>query len=295
MIPIPEQYLNCSVYIYKTKAHAKAGELSGGSGFLVGVPLTENKEWIQVYAVTAKHVIENMPNPVLRLNLVAGVFDCIETNQKRWSGIENSYGDDLATLPLELEPENFRFSFVKIEDFISQAATAAIFPGDEIFMVGRFFSHEGKQQNTPSVRFGNISMMPLEPITNKYGHLQETFLVEQRSLPGYSGSPVFLFIDPTLPRPPMFLMPAMPAYRRNQHGPFLLGVDWLHLHSHEPLLEENKATGGEKEVSPKRWIKAHTGMAGVIPAWRLAALLNTEELVMQRKKDDDRITQTVKG
>ena len=60
-------------------------------------------------------------------------------------------------------------------------------------MVGRFVSHEGKQQNSPAVRFGNIAMMQKEKIIDERGVAQESFLVEIRSLPGYSGSAVLIY------------------------------------------------------------------------------------------------------
>lgn len=152
-------------------------------------------------------------------------------------------------------------------------------------MIGRFISHEGKIKNTPNVRFGNISMMPEEPMTNKYNHPQETFLVDQRSIPGYSGSAVFVFIDPTLPRPPFWGTP-LNAYRQGWHGPWLLGLDWAHIHNYEGLLTDKET---EAPAEPKRWVRANTGMAGVIPAWRILQLLDREDLVEQRTKDDEKI------
>lgn len=53
-------------------------------------------------------------------------------------------------------------------------------PGDEGFMVGKFVSHEGKDQNLPAARFGNLSMLPYEPVRTGRGLLQEV-LVECRS------------------------------------------------------------------------------------------------------------------
>jgi hypothetical protein len=50
--------------------------------------------------------------------------------------------------------------------------------------------HEGRQKNSPTARFGNIAQMPNEPVIIKRFE-QECFLVEARSIGGYSGSPVF--------------------------------------------------------------------------------------------------------
>lgn len=282
MIPIPEQFSNCSLYIYKNKADAETGEKSGGSGFLVAIPLIANPEMTQLYAVTARHVVADIPNPVLRLNTLSGTFDLLETNRQRWIW----HDDDVAVYPIDLDPEIHKFAAVSLREFVTEETVHRFFPGDEVFMVGRFVSHEGTQQNKPSVRFGNISMMPGDPMQNKYGHPQASFLVEQRSLPGYSGSPVFTLIDPTSPRPPMWLTPVNHPFRPDWHGPFLLGIDWCHLHNYEEVLTEDRDT----KADPKRWVKAHTGMAGVIPAWRLAAILEADELRSQREAEDKRIS-----
>jgi len=60
-------------------------------------------------------------------------------------------------------------------------------------MVGRFIGHDGHQRNTPAVRFGNIAMMPDEKIKAADGTEQEGFLVELRSVPGCSGSAVYIY------------------------------------------------------------------------------------------------------
>jgi hypothetical protein len=297
MIPIPQAYLDCAVYIYRTKADAKTGSLSGGSGFLTAIPLEINKEKHKLYVVTARHVIDKMKNPIVRLNLKAGGSEPLETNRARW--IDHPDGDDLSVYPLPIEPDDdeYQFDGVLPDEFVDRSRNTAIFPGDEVFMVGRFFSHEGKEKNAPAVRFGNISMMAIETMEGRYNKRQETYLVEQRSLPGYSGSPVFVMLDSSQPRPPYWMAPPNRIGKLNikRSGPWLLGIDWVHIHSYEPILKKD-TTGRMVEVSSRKtWVKAHTGMAGVIPAWRLSDILMSEELKMGRRKDDERMTQDKKN
>jgi hypothetical protein len=287
MLPIHNGLLYCVLYIYKTETDAKEGGITGGTGFLVSVPLTNNPEKNAFYAVTARHVLEGMPNPILRLNTASGATDTLNTNRQRWIGWEDTFGDDLAVCPIEIDEEIFDFSAIPVSMFLVEEVKNRFFPGDETFMIGRFISHEGTKQNKPSVRFGNISMMPEETLKNKYDHQQETFLVEQRSLPGYSGSPVFVIIDQTSPRPPMWMTPVNHQYNPARHGPFLLGVDWVHIHNYEKLLKEKD---GDKPVKPEQFVKAHSGMAGVVPAWRLQKLLDVPVLVEARRKMDERET-----
>lgn len=53
-----------------------------------------------------------------------------------------------------------------------------------MFFLGRFVTHDGKQRNLPTVRFGNLATMPWEPVLTERGLRQESFLVEARSLSG---------------------------------------------------------------------------------------------------------------
>jgi hypothetical protein len=106
-----------------------------------------------------------------------------------------------------------------------------------------------------------------------------------KSIPGYSGSPVFVHINPTLPRPPKWMTMIL-GYNHAQHGPWLLGIDWSHLRNFHRVLQENQIT----EKSPAEWAEVNTGMAGVIPAWRIKELLDLQEFQMQRKEQDDLIS-----
>jgi hypothetical protein len=214
VIPIPQAYLDCCEYIYKTRVDAEAGALTGGSGFFVGAKLEENKDSTQLYVVTAKHVLRGMEHPVLRVNVAEGGVDYLTTDRASWVGHPD--GDDLAVCQIEIEYGKYSMRCAFVEDFVDYRKNSLLYPGDEVFMVGRFFSHEGKQQNAPSVRFGNISMLAMETMKTFEDYDQRTFLVEQRSLPGYSGSPVFVFLDPSQPRPPMFISKTMKRYLRVQ-------------------------------------------------------------------------------
>lgn len=71
-------------------------------------------------------------------------------------------------------------------------------------------------------------------------------------------------------------------------GPWLLGVDWVHIQNYEEVLE---STAPKKIAVPLRYVKVNTGMAGVIPAWRIADIINSEEFVMYRRKEDQRISE----
>ena len=138
-------------------------------------------------------------------------------------------------------------------------------------MLGRFVNHEGIQQNEPSARFGNISVMPRR-IKQSDGFEQISYAVEMRSMPGYSGSPVFVTRFEQLERDN--------KWSHFKHMTWLLGINWGHITDHWELKSliihaTNDSRWGERE---KLYVVANTGMNGVIPASRLSLLLHTAEM-----------------
>jgi hypothetical protein len=154
----------------------------------------------------------------------------------------------------------------------------AIGPGDDTFIVGRFVGHDGKQKNRVSVRFGAISMMadPSEGVMNSHlGRTVESFLIETHTICGYSGSPVFLHIDPTVKRPETDTTPST-----TWRGPWLLGVDTANITEASEVLQFN-----EKEKAWEHsgdYVRQSTGMIAVTPAWHITALLNDPALAEER-------------
>jgi len=287
--PVPAidpNVLDCVFYVYPDVASAEQAKEAGGTGFFVGIPL-ESSLRNMVYAVTNRHCIERSgPRVVLRVNKAAGELDFIPTQPSDWRFHPD--GLDIAAMPIILSP-GYQYNFIGVQPFFltqQKVSARAIGPGDDVFMVGRFIGHDGKQGNLPTARFGNIARMNSEPLEDKNGVSQDSFLVEIRSMPGYSGSPVFVYINVLAPRPPDFGELQLTTYNHPMHGPWLLGIDWSHLSNFHPVLKEDRRTKKE----PQEWVEINTGMAGVIPAWRIQELLNSEEFRMQRKEKDDEIS-----
>jgi hypothetical protein len=287
--PVPridDMMLDCVVYLYPSVEDAEAGYRVGGSGFLVGIPSEIHEGYVTLYAVTNSHVIRG-DNPVIRLNTKKGDKDVLPFNTEDW--VHHEDGDELAVCPLVIAPGVYKYKYIPLSLFVTPELVEQhnIGPGDDVFMVGRFVSHEGQQRNTPLARFGNISMMPWEPIPTKWGPAQDSFLVEVRSLSGFSGSPVFVDIRPFTTRPSSD-PETLDVVTEPLGSPWLLGVDWGHPSFHQPV----KQREGEQWVDvPEGWaVEVNSGQAAVLPAWRLQHLLNQEELVMARKRADGELT-----
>jgi hypothetical protein len=268
---ISDVFLNCVLYLYPDRTSAQSGARVGGSGFFVGLPLDVEIRPGQVYysavIVTNKHVA-NHGNSVARINTNDGSFDIVELDERSWLFHKDH---DLAISPIELSFELQWSLVVWPHDFMLRDGIESlkIGPGDECFVVGRFVNHEGRQRNTPTVRFGPIAQMPNEKIKFDDGSEQESFLVEARSLPGYSGSPVFIYI-------PAF--DGAGVERGNfswRRGPWLLGVDHCRLRDRIKVM--HRKTG--KPVDDDWYVEANTGMMGVVPAWYLAEMFALPDMV----------------
>jgi hypothetical protein len=285
---IVEEILQSVVYLYPTRADAEAGEAAGGTGFFVAFTDSVNDDIAHMYVATAKHVITRGHSPVVRMNRGDDV-DFIELDENAW--IPHPDGDDVAVAPLgAVRRSGSPVVGVGMGPFITETEVGiwklgrdGFGPGDECFFVGRFVNHEGRVKNTPSVRFGTLAMMNDEPIEVD-GIRQESFLVEARSLSGYSGSPVFVYSSAK-----MTAEGEVSAWMSSNVR--FLGIDWCHLHSYEQVLNSDRKT----PLEPMRWVKQNTGMAGVIPAWKLAALLNEPEVQKMRDEERERLTNDEPG
>jgi hypothetical protein len=276
MPAIPDQILDCSVFLYPTEKAARAGNVrGGGSGFLVSVPLDERKpaDAKAHYAVTNWHCANK--SPWLRIHKLDGTLDVFQP--PCW--LQHPDKDDVAACAVKLS--NHRFHAVELQSAVkSDPEPDMPEPGGDVFFVGRYVTQSGVEKNTPMARFGNIAMLPQEPITNSYGVEQDSFLVEARSRSGFSGSPVFTYrmFTPTMGVGGIGLVA----------GIRLLGIVWGHLPEWEQVLEEDKET----PVQPKRWVGQNSNIACVVPAWKITELLDRKEFRTMRDEQKAELSNT---
>jgi hypothetical protein len=281
--PIPSRYLDSVVYLYPSEGAAKAGDGAGGSGFLAGVPIGWEAGPMDIhfpvhalYVVTNAHVVEQGATHA-RLMGHDGTPRIVAAPTDSWRLHPN--GDDVAVFPLDAT--NQEFACIPWNDFVPE--TNAVLPGDDVFFLGRYINVEGKQYNAPIARFGHVAMLATEEITTPRGN-QLSYLVEALSLSGYSGSPVLAFrlhienhfgggISVSLGEPVQsnFITAGNPG------RPSLLGIDWGHFHDPQLVLD----SVGEP-LAGRQFVKQNSGIAGVVPAWRLTELLQSEELTELR-------------
>jgi hypothetical protein len=313
---IEDRLLKAVIYLYESEDAANSGA-PGGSGFLVGEPCAI-PEAVFVFAVTNAHVAK--PCPVIR---TAGPPDKRVFVRKESDWKRHPEGDDVVVTPIGfapkdardfyldyvprdwfVTPENFALASHDVKDAETRGAPLVLpelghkwdyqplgwpfGPGEEVVMLGRFLGYDGTDENKPAARFGNLAMGPPVPIDHPWGFSQESFLVECRSVSGYSGSPIFIYrVQSTIGSG----LVAIGADRGKESLPRFLGIDWGNLDrtgKNEYAIDWAEADAAESY--PRR-----SGMLAAVPAWRLAGLLDSKEPQDMKKKEEDEAKKAAEG
>lgn len=301
---VPEELLACVVYIYPSEADAVDDRRFGGTGFLVGVRGVEKDDWGYMhdpwsyYIVTAAHVVVGKGRTVLRIN-TAKAFETVPLDEEDWYWQQDANGrpkNDLAVCPIDVDLDRFDLKVLSITRALERPPELGPWvprstPGDDVGMVGRFVDHGGKRRNEPVVRFGNVSMLPNEPIPSAAGYELVAYLVEMRSRGGHSGSPVIVYHDDFKSEPvrmstnldmwPTFpLAHSFPRYE-------LLGIDQGQFPTYLDVVDDQDRKIGR--------VRERSAMCVVIPSWCLVELLEDERLTDMRRKRSEKDAETAKA
>jgi hypothetical protein len=268
---IDEQFRKCVSYLFIEARHPESGvieKIPVGTTFFVDVVDGPVK---RAYAVTARHVVdesEEFGTLFMRLNTETSYID-IEVPQATWLLHEST---DVAVARLRAPAGNYDILTLPHTNLLTDEGVgiAKIGIGDEVFFTGLFSEHPGRERAQPIIRFGNIAMMPHEPI--KVTHLRvadriDAYLVEARSTGGNSGSPAFVIF---------------PAYRSGNSITVTaqLPVNMLGLvHGHHDIKQDIPLTG---DNSGRARVPLNAGIASVVPSQKILDLLMSEELVQER-------------
>jgi hypothetical protein len=277
---IPDQLLNSVIYLFRNEEDAQAGRGAGGTGFLV--ELESEAGWLHHYVVSNIHVVRNGCT-TLRINTEDGGVSHVEIPESAW--VDHPDGDDISVGPIDDDiPSDWTVTPLDWENLCptpERMEELNVGIGDEVVMLGRFSGHSGRQQNQPLARFGSLAMMDDEKVRDGRGMLIDAFLVEMRSIPGFSGSPVFITIGAGSWRGVYGEAGAqmMPFFSETTG---LLGIDT----GHKPITNTvlDKTTGQAAE--PPMVVEQNSGVAIVSPYYKIRELLEGEELVEQRQRAD---------
>jgi hypothetical protein len=236
-----DSFLNQVLFLYQTRADAESNAPLGGSAFLVGRKVSHGGFYVP-YLVSNRHVVEGHCHHV-RINRRDGGACVISTHPEEWFFHPGGY--DIAVMCFSGLLDRAIYSFVAEEDFITKKNIEDydIGIGDDVFMIGRFVNHQGKENIRQAVRFGSISMMLENIYADSGSPPMESFAVEMRSRTGFSGSPVHVY------RTPYNILES----QHNKQFHFLLGVNFGYVND---------------EKGENTWLN------GVVPAWRITETLN---------------------
>ncbi|WP_425398547.1 hypothetical protein [Aeoliella sp.] len=246
-----------------------------GTGFFIAVPWTDNPDDGHAhYVVTAKHVVESIEarstkgQAILRLNSPKGGMRVAKYPVSRWIHHPEESAD-VAVLPINVGKDDHR-SILHTELLTDEKTSELeVGPGDNLIFPGLFVHHKGESANIPIMRMGNIAAMPEEPVhTSRYGKM-DAYLVEARSIGGFSGSPVFLHMDG--PR----ALRTGPAWNQLK----LLGL--IHGHYDGDLGHDTL----EDIMLPPGPPSINMGIAIVTPAEKILGLVNSPIQVENRRKN----------
>jgi hypothetical protein len=289
---LTDDILECSIYLYRNHIEADRGENTGGSGFLYEIPFDESASQGKghLYAVSNTHVVSKAP--VIRLNSSGPKgHKIVRKRASEWFPHPDKH-TDISVCPLADDlraddQEVYKYRSIGPAHLVTKERIIEFNIGiaDDAFLVGRFVNHDGRLKNQPSVRLGAIAQMPIEEIKTETG-MQEAFLVEVKSIAGYSGSPVFALISD---RRSSSYKRTIESMRGDPQAMLLvqaqevtewfmfLGVDCGHIIDCQSVYNAEGTESGH-------FIKSNTGMAVVIVPWKLTELL--ESPILKKKRDE---------
>jgi hypothetical protein len=274
LMQIPNEIRKCVAFL---ACKRNSGYKTGGTVFFVGYPLAGIKDTFLVYAITARHVIEEISK-----RSDGNVYCRLNTKQHgiQYLGIPTSdwlYNDDpridVAIAQMSLDFHICDHLHLPLNMFINNEMIAKeeVGIGDDLFFPGLFTQRPGENANLPIVRIGNIAAMPEESIETKWGVLQPSYLVEARSIGGLSGSPVFWHRGTSRIR--------SGSIQIGGSAFFIIGL----IHGHYGIKEDTWDFNDETSTDSTETRSLNMGIAIVIPASDILSTLNHPDLQQKRE------------
>ena len=224
------------------------------------------------YVVTAKHVIEQIDKMgidelYVMVNLKNGQRGAVRTKTKDW--IFNSRNSIDIAIHHGIVTSEYDQLYIPLSKILSDEIIKKydIGIGEEVIITGLFVHHHGNNKNIPIIRVGNLVMFPEDKIQTK-DYIMDAYLIEARSIGGLSGSPVFVnlgslrVIDGELKK-------------SDNRELYLIGI--IHGHFHDRFLDL-------EDKSKDEYLKLNTGIAIVIPIYKLMEMFNQKEVLDFEKK-----------
>jgi hypothetical protein len=283
---IPERFQKCAVFLFVLDADRQTPD-PVGTAFIVGIPvpqpsndampLREGEGWFIHYLVTARHMValtRKYGVLLARVRLADGTTTYIPFTEESWH--EHSSTEVAVALLRISSPMDQTTIPIDAFELDTKVAEHRISIGDEVFFMGLFSEHPGKEHNQPIARFGNVALMPGERVQVDVGDSMariRAYLIEARSSGGHSGSPAFVYFPPDRFGNSISVSAEVPI--------FFLGL----VQGHYDIESEVKLLGDVGQV------KVNAGIAVVVPAQEIYELLMSDDVVAERDQAAGKIAQ----
>jgi hypothetical protein len=292
------EFLDATFFLCAQDASTGGMRYPCGTGAFIAKRSDKHENKAHLYALSNAHVAHKGGSNI-RLNTKAGGFRYIILKQEDW--YKSPSGDDLAAVDVtEFVDWDTDWLAAYVETFfVTKEVMKNLGPGDEVFMVGMLTDRAGENENLPCARFGAIAMLAseTEPVKLSCDVYRPCHIVEMRSRPGFSGSPVSVY---QLPEELGLMNPlaSYSVYGNRNSAPvdsrsFSLRLFGIHCgqfqepvrlrksadHTSSDCLAEDQPTEGERLYIP-------SSMNIVAPAWCITELLSLEVFGSQRQMRD---------
>jgi len=256
---VPDEILKCVAFI---GAKPEGGDFAAaGTVFFIGHDIEGVR---RPYAVTAKHVVQGLQgsgvqDACIRYSTPGGVgFSYVKT--EHWF-FHPDPTVDLAVngvVALDHHDQMLFPSWQILEN--SEIERYDVNLGEQVVFPGLFVHHHGTHRNIPIVRLGSLAALGGERVLSE-GVERDAFLIEARSIGGYSGAPVFFDLGRTRQTQTTTLF--------NQGSTFrLVGIVHGHFRIDARTLTNDRAVPLDPE-------KINAGIAIVTPGEKLLEIFET--------------------
>jgi hypothetical protein len=289
----PEELMQLAKEVTNTACYVcweqDGGLRIAGTGFFVIEITNGHLHEMGQFAVTAAHVIDQVRSRRkkevwLLTNSKSGGRTSIRIPLKEWVQHPTDKSVDVAVASLRWGSQgDADFSLILSDMALSpeELLKHGIRPGHGVFFTTVFPKHSGEKRVIPILRTGTIALMPDsgEPIYTKRGYA-EAYLIECHSTPTSSGAPVYCGIDKILPPiiPPGEFIPAEDYKAEIRTLWAWLGLIHGHWDIEWDVDEKDRLKFGLEELAA-----VNTGVAVVVPAWKIMEVINQPKLLDMRK------------
>lgn len=261
-----------------------------GTGFIVWMNDFENDN-AGSYVVTAKHVVKRIQDirkkrdVWLVMNSRDGERISVKIPISKWWFHPTDESVDVAVAEWGNEYQHYHIDHTvlpfNMATIPEDHEEHGIREGTEVFMTGVFSHHSGHKRVIPILRTGTIALMPNpdELVDSRFGSPMLAYLVECRSTSQMSGSPAFGAIDRIVPFP----IPPTGSIPAEKDKPIIRTLwGWIGLvHGHWSFEESDMMPLTDSDSDEREPL--NTGIAVVVPAWKVLEVINHPELEKMRK------------